>query len=130
MVTDELLRVEETLDPQDWAALRILGQRMVEDMLTYLETVRDRPVWQPVPGEVREQLRQAPPTDPQDPEAVYADFLLMVLPYAMGNVHPRFWGWVIGTGTPVGVLADMLAATMNPNVGGGDHGAPLVEAQV
>jgi glutamate/tyrosine decarboxylase-like PLP-dependent enzyme len=39
----------------------------------------------------------------------------------MGNIHPRFWGWVIGTGTPLGVLAEMLAAGLNPNVGGGDH---------
>jgi glutamate/tyrosine decarboxylase-like PLP-dependent enzyme len=48
----------------------------------------------------------------------------------MGNIHHRFWGWVIGTGTPSGVLAEMLAATMNPNAGGGDHAAFYVEQQV
>jgi glutamate/tyrosine decarboxylase-like PLP-dependent enzyme len=48
----------------------------------------------------------------------------------MGNIHPRFWGWVIGTGTPLGMLADMLAAGMNPNVGGADHTANYVESQV
>jgi glutamate/tyrosine decarboxylase-like PLP-dependent enzyme len=48
----------------------------------------------------------------------------------MGNIHPRFWGWVIGTGTPSGMLAEMLAAAMNPNLGGGDHVANYVESQV
>jgi len=53
-----------------------------------------------------------------------------VLPHPMGNIHPRFWGWVIGTGTPFGMLAEMLAAGMNPNLGGGNHVANYVEAQV
>ena len=60
----------------------------------------------------------------------YQDFVDKILPYPMGNIHPRFWGWVIGTGTPFGVLAEMLAATMNPNMGGGDHVANDVERQV
>ncbi len=42
-----------------------------------------------------------------------------VLPYPMGNPHPRFWGWVMGNGTPFAAMAELLAATMNPNMGGG-----------
>ncbi|MGE5687917.1 MAG: pyridoxal phosphate-dependent decarboxylase family protein, partial [Gemmatimonadota bacterium] len=57
-------------------------------------------------------------------------FREQVLPHPMGNIHPRFWGWVMGTGTPLGALTEMLAAGMNPNMGGGDHVANLVEAQV
>jgi glutamate/tyrosine decarboxylase-like PLP-dependent enzyme len=53
-----------------------------------------------------------------------------VLPFATGNIHPRFWGWVMGTGTPFTALAEMLAAGLNPNVGGFDDGASLVEDQV
>lgn len=121
---------EETLDPEDWQAMRQLGHRMVDDMVTYLETVRERPVWQPVPTGVREQFGQPVPTHAQGAEHAYEDFTRYVLPYPMGNIHPRFWGWVIGTGTPLGMLAEMLAAGMNPNVGGGNHVANLVELQV
>ncbi len=32
-------------------------------------------------------------------------------PYQLGNSHPRFWGWVLGTGTPMGMIAEMLAAS-------------------
>ncbi|MEI6388472.1 MAG: pyridoxal-dependent decarboxylase [Spirochaetota bacterium] len=118
------------LDPTDWQAMRDLGHRMVDDMMGYLETVRDRPAWKPVPESTKSLLDQDPPLGPTPAEEVYADFVDHVLPYPLGNIHPRFWGWVIGTGTPLGALAEMLAATMNPNVGGGDHAANYVERQV
>jgi aromatic-L-amino-acid/L-tryptophan decarboxylase len=121
---------EENLDPQDWEAMRVLGRQMVDDMLSYLQTVRERPVWQPVPEEVKMALQQPAPRGPQTPEDVYQDFVEEILPYPMGNIHPRFWGWVMGNGTPMGVLAEMLAATLNPNMGGGDHVGNYVEAQV
>ena len=53
-----------------------------------------------------------------------------VLPYPTGNIHPRFWGWVMGTGTPTGMLAEMLAAGMNAHVAGYDQAAALVERSV
>jgi len=121
---------EESLDPEDWSAMRALGHRMVDDMMTLLETVRERPVWQPVPQEVKAFLRQPAPQEPLDPEQVYQDFRENVLTESTGNIHPRFWGWVMGTGTPMGMLADMLAAGFNPNMGGGDHGPVYVEKQV
>ena len=121
---------EESLDPEDWQLMRNLGHRMVDDMLTYLETVRDRHVWQPVPNEVKAYFSQPLPMEAQGAERTYRDFLQYVLPHPLGNIHPRFWGWVIGTGTPLGMLADMLAAGMNPNVGGADHVANYVESQV
>jgi glutamate/tyrosine decarboxylase-like PLP-dependent enzyme len=122
--------LEETLDPEDWSALRQLGHRMVDDMLDHLRTVRERPVWQkPTPG-ARAGLREPLPRTGQGEERAYADFRAHVLPFATGNIHPRFWGWVMGTGTPFTALAEMLAAGLNPNVGGFDDGASLVEDQV
>ena len=122
--------LDETLDPADWEAMRALGHRMMDDALDWLRDVRERPVWQRMPDEVRATFRTAVPRAPATPEAVYREFTERVLPYPMGNVHPRFWGWVMGTGTPMGVLADMLASTMNPNCGGADHAATMVEQQV
>ena len=121
---------EQTLDPADWNEMRALGHRMVDEMMDYLATVRERPAWQPVAPSAREALRRPLPRSPEGAERAYSDFVEHVLPYPLGNIHPRFWGWVIGTGTPLGALAEMLGAVMNPNVGGGDHVAPYVEAQV
>jgi glutamate/tyrosine decarboxylase-like PLP-dependent enzyme len=121
---------EQTLDPQDWDALRALGHRMLDEMLDHLRTVRDRPVWRPVPAEVRARLAEPLPLEPTPEAAVYEQFKRDVLPYPTGNIHPRFWGWVIGTGTPLAMLADMLASGMNPQVAEFDDAAAQVENRV
>ena len=123
-------RTEETLDPQAWDRMSALGRRMVDDMMEYLRTVRDRPVWRPLPESVREAFRRPLPQTPEDVEKVYEEFRKLVLPYPTGNIHPRFWGWVMGNGTPFAMLADMLAAGLNINQGGGAQSGGLVEMQV
>jgi glutamate/tyrosine decarboxylase-like PLP-dependent enzyme len=110
--------------------LRALGHRMVDDMLEYLRTARERPVWRPVPADVRARLSGPAPREPTPAEDVYEEFKRDVLPYPTGNIHPRFWGWVIGTGTPLGMLADMLASGMNPQVAEFDDAPAVVENQV
>jgi glutamate/tyrosine decarboxylase-like PLP-dependent enzyme len=130
MTPKEALPREETLDPQDWDAMRRLGHRMVDDMMDYLQTIRDRPVWQPIPPEIRSRFKEPLPVRPQGAAKPYQEFLETVLPYNLGTSHPRFWGWVCGPGTPLGMLADMLASAINPNMGGAHHVPNYVEAQV
>ena len=120
----------ESLDPTDWEECRQLGHRMVDDMLEYLRTVRERPVWQPIPAEIAGSFHEPLPQAPSPAEEVYAEFREKVLPYPTGNIHPRFWGWVMGTGTPGAMLAEMLAAGLNLNQGGGAQAGGLVERQV
>jgi aromatic-L-amino-acid decarboxylase len=122
--------LEETLDPQDWSSLRALGHQMVDDMLSYLENIRERPSWQPLPEKVKASFAEPLPLAPQSAESAYEDFKQNVLPYPLGNIHPRFWAWVCGSGTAGAMLADMLASAMNSNVHGGDHAAIYVEQQV
>jgi glutamate/tyrosine decarboxylase-like PLP-dependent enzyme len=119
-----------SLDPADWDAFRAQAHRMLDDMVDFLAGVRDRPVWQPVPDAVKARLAAALPVAPTPLDQVYAEFKDLILPYATGNIHPGFLGWVHGSGTPTGMLAEMLAAAMNANVGGRDHGAVYVERQV
>jgi len=127
----ENFEVEETLDPADWESMRRLGYKMLDDMVDYMETVRERPVWQHVPDQVKAQFNSSVPKQSQPPEEVYDEFVKKVLPYPMGNIHPRFWGWILGTGTVMGAFAELLAASMNTNTGGGDnHIANHVEKQV
>ena len=122
---------EETLDPADWESMRKLGHKMLDDMLDYMETVRERPVWQHVPDRIKAHFSRPVPQHPQPPEEIYEEFVEKVLPYPMGNIHPRFWGWILGTGTVMGAFAELLAASMNTNTGGGDnHIANHVEKQV
>jgi aromatic-L-amino-acid decarboxylase len=101
---------EETLDPQDWAALRALGHRALDDAMDYMESLRERPAWEHAPAHVKAHFDGPPPAGPQPIDDVYREYLEYVQPYQLGNSHPRFWGWVLGSGTPMGVIAEMLAA--------------------
>ena len=61
---------------------------------------------------------------------VLSDFTSHIKPYVTGNTHPLFMGWVHGAGTPVGMLAEMLAAGLNANCGGRNHIGIDVERQM
>lgn len=121
---------ELSLDPASWSDVRDLGHRMLDKVFEDLENVRSRPPWAAIPPEAKATLKVKAPRGPEPVENVYADFLKNVEPYALGNRHPRFWGWVIGGGTPVGVLGDMLASAMNTNAGGFEQSSAYVELQV
>ena len=120
----------ETLDPENWEEMRALAHRMVDDALTYLETVRERPVWQPIPEGVTARFKEQAPHEPAGADAAYEEFVETILPYPMGTTHPRFWSWYMGNGTVLGALADFMASVTNSNLGGGNHAAILVEEQV
>jgi glutamate/tyrosine decarboxylase-like PLP-dependent enzyme len=120
----------ESLDPADWAPLRALAHRAVDDAFSYLQSRREAPVWQPTPAAIAAEFRAPLPRAPQGALAAYEDYRRWVEPWQMGNTHPRFWGWFMGAGTAFGAVGEFLGAILNPNVGGGNHVANLVEGQV
>ena len=121
---------EESLDPGDWEPTFELGHRILEDMLSLLQTLRERPVWTPTTEEVRSYFEEPVPRLSSDVKNAYRDFQEQVQPYPLGNIHPRFWGWVNGSGTAAGFLAQIMAAALNPNCSGFDQAATYVERQV
>ena len=98
-------RSEETFDPTNWNDFRALAHRMVDDTIEHLAGLSDAPAWQPMPGSVQEALSEPVPWEPQGEQQAYEHFRTLVLPYANGNRHPRFFGWVQGNGTPLGMMA-------------------------
>ena len=112
-----------TLDPDDWQAFRARARDMLETVLDEMESYREGPVWRH-PDEL-----ELPQISGED--GCTADTTLKsLLPYGVGNTHPRFFGWVHGAGTPSGLLADMVASTLNANCGGRNHAAIRVERAV
>ena len=121
---------DPSLDVVNWHDLRAQSHRMLDDMLDYVAGIRDRPVWQPMDADVRAAFRADLPKNPTELSQVHQEFLKYVLPYASGNVHPGFMGWVQGGGTTIGMLAEMLASGLNANCGGRDHALIEIERQV
>ena len=119
-----------SLDPSPWADLRAQGHRMLDDMFDHMEGLRGQPLWQAPPDATRRRFRADLPWAPCDLSHVHDQFMADIAPYASGNLHPGFMGWVQGGGTPVGMLADMLAAGLNANLGGRDHMPIEVERQI
>ena len=120
---------EQTLDPADWSTFRAQAHRMLDAAVDRMASYREGPVWNPFPAALQETYSVPLPTAGLGAEATQAH-LTALLPYGVGNTHPRFFGWVHGSGTPGNLMADITAAAINANLGGRDHGAMYVEKQV
>jgi len=120
-----------SLDPTDWLSARNIAHRTLDATIESIRLIRNAPVWQPIPNEVRSAIDdESFPEQGQTLLNVCHDVFKYVVPYSRGNTHPRFWGWVMGEGTLGGTLADMISATININAGGCSHSAVLVERKV
>ena len=117
----------------EWSAeeIRRVGYRVVDLVADHLATLRDRPVFRPVPRALAERLLSAEvPQRGESVDDILDQCVADVAAYPFGNGHPRFYGWVNSPPAVMGVLVDALGAAMNPSVAGGNHSAVWVERQV
>lgn len=121
---------ETSLDPADWDEFRAVAHGLLDDMITHIETIRQRPVWQRPSDEMRARFARPLPNEPRELGDVLDDVRTHVMPFATGNLHPSFMGWVHGAGTPIGMVADIVASGLNMNCGGRDHAGLVVEQQI
>jgi aromatic-L-amino-acid decarboxylase len=106
----------------DLDEFRRAGHALIDAVAEHLEALPEGPVWQPLPGDLRAALLELPlPDGPAGIEALAETMARDVLPHAMGNGHPAFFGWVNSPPALAGVLASLAAAAMNPSVVSGDH---------
>lgn len=120
---------EQTLDPADWNTFRAQAHRLLDAAVDRMERYREGPVWTALPQALQADYQAPLPSMGIGPEATQAR-MEALLPYGVGNTHPRFFGWVHGSGSPGNLMADITAAAINANLGGRDHGAMYVEKQV
>ncbi|MCR9078646.1 MAG: pyridoxal-dependent decarboxylase [Hyphomonadaceae bacterium] len=118
-----------TLEPRDWDAFSRAANAALDAAMDKFQTASSGRVWTPTPDTIKAQLNSPLPTAGTDLEAVTQQ-VLDLLPYGVGNTHPRFFGWVHGAGAPGNLIADIVASAMNANCGGRDHVGIYVERQV
>ncbi len=112
-------------DPE---AFRAFAHQAVDLAADYLAALPDQPVFKQMSPEARMCLLEAPlPASGLPASTVLEQFRSEVMPYPMGNGHPRFFGWANSPPTAIGIVAELLAATMNPSCAGGDHAAIYLE---
>jgi len=112
---------------------RALGHRTVDRIADFLLTLRQRPV---APAETPAAVRAALgggglPERGSDAGALLEEAASLVIEHSLLNGHPRFWAYITSSAAPIGALGDLLAAAVNPNLGGWDLSpmASEVEAQ-
>jgi glutamate/tyrosine decarboxylase-like PLP-dependent enzyme len=105
------------------------ASRSAADMaVDHLTDVAGGPVWRPVAEADRSWLvRQPLPAAGRSLADLLHEVRDRILPYPMGNGHPRFFGWVNSPPSTAGVAVSALAAAMNPSCAGGDHAGVLLE---
>lgn len=118
---------DHSLDPKDWDAFRAEAKALLDHCIDQMQNAGDRP-WQHVPDGIEESYAIGQ-TAAQGGD-VMARLRDDVLPYHAGNTHPKYWGWVQGTGLTTDVTAGMVTAVMNSNCGGRNHGANYMERAV
>jgi aromatic-L-amino-acid/L-tryptophan decarboxylase len=102
------------------AEFRKAGHQLVDRIAEFLETLPQRPVTRgESPSIVRQALdadRPLPATG--SPAAQLLDHAAeLLMDHSLLNAHPRFWGYVTSSPTPIGALGELLAAAVNPNCG-------------
>jgi len=115
-------------------AFREIGHELVDRLADHLAGLRSGRV---TPGETPQQVRAALGTDRPLPEAganpasIARNATELLLNHSLFNGHPRFFGYVTSTPTPIGAFGDLIAAVANPNVGAWviDPAATEIEAQ-
>lgn len=98
---------------------RKAGHQLVDRIAEHLAELRNIPITKSEsPSQIRKLLGTGTLPVQGSPAAQMLDETAKLLfEHSLFTGHPRFWGYIIGSGAPIGMLADMLAASINPNVG-------------
>jgi aromatic-L-amino-acid/L-tryptophan decarboxylase len=105
------------IDPEDF---RVMGRAIVDRVADLLESLPGRPVTTAAtPADVREKLRADRPLPDRGtaPAELLNRATDLLFENSLFNGHPRFWGYITASATPIGILGELLAAAVNPNVG-------------
>jgi glutamate/tyrosine decarboxylase-like PLP-dependent enzyme len=121
-MTDADGRFDPDLSPEE---LRRLGYRVIDMLTEYFDGIHERRVYPEAdPETIAASFDEPVPEIGQDPDAILDEWQDQVLAHAAFGTSPRFFAFVIGSGSMIGTIAEALAAGMNMNVGAW-HPAPL-----
>ncbi len=104
----------------DAAAFRTAAHQLVDQIAAFLESIPQRPVTRDqAPSAVRDAcgLGTPLPEHASDPARLLDETARMLFDHSLFNGHPRFFGYITGAPAPIGMLGDLLASAVNPNVG-------------
>jgi aromatic-L-amino-acid decarboxylase len=121
MSSEDIERLRGRRAPVDMTPeqFRKAGHKLVDDIAEFVASWRDRPVnYNEQPSQIKALLPGDDLPEPgADPTALLTETAGAMFDHSLLNGHPRFYGYITAGPTPIGMLAEMLAASVNPNVG-------------
>jgi glutamate/tyrosine decarboxylase-like PLP-dependent enzyme len=98
---------------------RKLGYQLVNDIAEFLDELPQQPVTiDESPKAIRSLLgTDILPEYGTSAQDLFDEATGLLFDHSLFNGHPRFWGYITSSAAPIGTLADLLAAAVNPNVG-------------
>src|SRR5258708_4106207 len=95
---------------------RRYGHQVVDWMADYLENIRDYPVLPAMqPGDLVDRLPASAPERGESMDEILEDFERSIVPAMTHWNHPRFLAYFSVSGSPPGILGEMLTAVLNVN---------------
>jgi glutamate/tyrosine decarboxylase-like PLP-dependent enzyme len=104
----------------DAEQFRALGHALVDQIASLLESVPRGPVTRDEsPSDVRAALglNGGLPDEGSDAATLLTTTAGQLFEHSLFNGHPRFFGYITSSPAPIGMLGDLLASAINPNVG-------------
>jgi aromatic-L-amino-acid decarboxylase len=104
----------------DAEQFRLLGHELIDRIAELLESLPSRPVTRgESPLDIRKALDadRGLPSQGTDPAQLLRHAADLLFEHSLFNGHPRFWGYITSSATPIGALGELLGAAVNPNVG-------------
>ena len=96
-----------------------IGYQLIETLAHFIDTIDEKPV---TTGETPQQIQTilgnaSLPENGTSAAELFSRTSDLLLNHSLLNGHPKFFGYITSSSTPIGALADLLVATVNPNVG-------------
>ncbi len=119
--TNQLNMIKKRESPIEIPAdeFKKLGYQLIDSISDFIENVGEGSV---TTGETPKQIQtllgdEFLPENGTSVEELISKTSDLLFNHSLLNGHPKFFGYITSSPTPIGALADLLAAAVNPNVG-------------
>ncbi len=114
----ELIQLRESTINMDAETFREVGHRLIDDIANFLTSIGDHPVTtSPLPHTLQELLPKKIPVSGMDVSTLVKETWELMVNNSLFNGHPKFWGYITSSPTPIGMLGDLMASAINSNCG-------------
>ena len=99
---------------------RKIGYELIDTISDFFELISEKPVTtKKSPKELQEVLGNISlPENGLPAEKLMSATSKLLFDHSLFNGHPKFFGFITSSAAPIGVLSDLLASSVNANVGG------------